>query len=118
MPTAQEDLNSSDEEEGPLDPVAEARRQRAIQLLAKVLKKPVESNDSTGKPQASAADTDAEVRFLQELLNDLQKGVPATKVASGIRDRLSVLGIRAPFRKEEEKVGLVIGDPDFFDFLD
>ena len=94
MPTALEDLNSSDEEDGPLDPVAEARRQRAIQLLAKVLKKPVESNDSTGKPQASAADTDAEVRFLQELLNDLQKGVPATKVASGIRDRLSVLGVQ------------------------
>ena len=93
MPTALDVLNSSDEEDGPLDPVAEARRQRAIQLLAKVLKKPVESNDSTGKPQASAADTDAEVRFLQELLNDLQKGVPATKVASGIRDRLSVLGV-------------------------
>jgi hypothetical protein len=55
---------------------------------------------------------------LQELLNDLQMGVPATKVASGIRDRLSVLGIRAPFRKEEEKVSLVVGDPDFFDFLD
>jgi hypothetical protein len=41
MPTALEDLNSSDEEDGPLDPVAEARRQRAFQLLAKVLKKPV-----------------------------------------------------------------------------
>ena len=94
--------DSSSDDDAPLNPEAEARRQRAIQLLAKVLKKPAADDDGNGEASgdqvkqraAAAANADAEATFLRQLLDDIQKGVSGTKVAGSVRDRLSVLGVQ------------------------
>ena len=84
-------LDSDSDEEEELDPAAEERRQRAIQLLAKVLKKPAEDTEQAG---GKAADADAEAAFLRTLLADFEKGVKGAQIAKSVRDRLSVLGVQ------------------------
>lgn len=92
-------MDSSDDDDE-LDPAAAERRQRAMQLLAKVLnKKPAEDNvaggTGTGGPVAtSKADADAEAAFLRTLLDDLKAGVPANRISRSVRDRLTVLGVQ------------------------
>ena len=78
-----------------MDPAAEARRQRAIQLLAKALKKPGDRSDHSGaRSTPVAANSDAESAFLRSLLEDCERGAKPSKIAASLRDRLSVLGIQ------------------------
>ena len=91
-------MDSSDEDD--LDPVAAERRQRAMQLLAKVLNKRPAADAAAsgggdgGSAAASKADADAEAAFLRTLLDDLKAGVPANRISRSVRDRLTVLGVQ------------------------
>ena len=89
-------MDSSSSDDDDLDPAAAERRQRAIQLLAKVLKKPAGSAVSSDKDHKGApSNGDAEASFLRALLDDLKKGTPANEMVRSVRDRLTVIGVQS-----------------------